>query len=259
MLYVRSVVLSVFMLMLLACGKDSSPAGMKHVQLSEDEIQNLLDNQVFICNSLSTSKCPDGLARLFILNRLEPNTSSLCSGFLVGSNRLITNSHCVANDEVCANTFISVFKNGGYETAKCRRVSFAQDDGKDPQTKIVDVAILELDQHLSAKPLEVINDEAQLGNFLSLWVIDHIDLFIGRITELSCRVSGRPASLELSKCAAIFGNSGSPLMNARNEVLGVLWGGTTNPSLDEETPLAVRRNLPEFSFATEAKFFIDQI
>lgn len=240
--------------LLISCGKDDSNS-KKTVTIVPEQIANLLENQSFECASIDGDQCPAGIARIFILNLDRPTESSLCTGFLTDANRLVTNHHCLSTEEECSNTYISIYNGANYETAKCKDIISAVDDGKPLSEKVIDYAVLELDHFVSSEIFKVSSRTPRIGAKLSAWVIDHITLFEGRITEFECTVRGRKNSLELANCPSISGNSGSPVLNSEGSVVGVLWGATTTNDITERTPLNLRRELENFSYITESRFF----
>lgn len=246
----------VSMLLLSGCGKEQSASSKKTVMITPEQINNLLENQSFECESYDGSQCPEGLARVFVLDLNKPENSGLCTGFLTGTNQIITNHHCVSSDKQCASTYFSIHVSGNYEVARCRRIISAKDDGRPLPEKAIDYSIIEMDRHI--RNTEVFKQSTsipRLESKLTAWVIDHISLFTARITELRCTLKSRIDSLELANCASISGNSGSPILNQQGSIVGVLWGSTTNDSVNEATPLEDRRALEESSYATELKHF----
>jgi hypothetical protein len=244
------------LLFFLGCGKPVGEGGKK-VTISPDQIDYLLRNQHFECASVDGGRCPSGLARIYILNREKPSETELCSGFLVTSNRMVTNHHCVSTKIQCEGTYVSVYIDGHYETARCVRLIQARDDGKPLNQKEIDYSVFELDRHIrNSEVFPIARRDSQAGDMLSAWVVDHLDMYKGRITELQCLIRRRASSIELKGCPAISGNSGSPVTNLSGEVVGVLWGSTTSGEVSERTPLHQRRQMEnEYSFVTDRRHF----
>lgn len=246
-----------FIFLLVSCGK-SGENKKKTVPIDPQDLRSLLERQHFSCESIKGENCPDGLARLFILNQLDPNQSGLCTGFLTSQRRLITNAHCVPTQEQCEQTFVAVYANGKTEIAQCEKLIKLYEDFKPLERKALDVAIIDLDTEISdVKGLDYSLNLPAKNQTVSVWVVDHLSLFEGRITELECVMDQKSSSLIFRKCASIAGNSGSPILNKQGEVLGILWGSTTDESVDEYFPLTDRRELLARTYATDVSYFKD--
>lgn len=249
-----SPIFLLLLFLLVSCGKPRS-GSKKIVPLKEQDIEFLLENQQFECASLEGGTCPDGLARVFILNPADPNNSALCTGFLTASNKLVTNNHCLSSLAQCQSTYLAIYQSGSYQIARCRSIIKTLADSEILNRKILDVTVLELDRHLSIKPFRQSLRELPNDARVSSWVIDHLSLYSARMTELECRFRGERFSLEFSSCPAISGNSGSPVLNSNGLVIGVSWGSTLGNNGSEHIDLRTRRNLSAYSFATDVKYF----
>lgn len=237
--------------LLVACGKASDDK-KKVVEITPEQIVNLLEKQSFICESLDGKECPDALARLFILNPAVPHLSGLCSGFLTRSNRLITNAHCVSTKEECDQTYAVIHIQGDYRVAKCEEVLQLFEDFKPLKEKALDVAVIQLDRHFKEITFFKSSSSAlKPGEGATAWVVDHLNLFEARITELECVLKEKANSYIFKNCAAIGGNSGSPIVNGKGLVTSILWGSTTDDFIDELFPLNSRRLLEDWTYATD--------
>lgn len=257
-------ILLVFLLLALvsACGGgDGSGGRAQQVPIPEEQIDIIMANQVFACAPIKGDECPSGIARLFTIDRLNNENSHVCTGFMIGTKTLITNAHCVRNEEQCSNTRIAVYSGGGYLSTRCSRVVRSEEDYPegDPR-KSIDIAELELADFYSGESFELAEQWPSAGDRINVWAIDHTgidagaNLFESRITEFNCEFSAQnsqPAQL-LSSCPLIQGNSGSPALNQDGKVVGVIWGATAtfNSNLD----LSLRRRQQESAAMTEIQY-----
>ena len=251
----KLLVLLVLSILLVSCGQGNSN-GKKTISLSNEEINKMMAEQTFECASENGKSCPDGIARVFIVNEQNPAESTVCSGFLNGNNRLVTNNHCLSTMTHCEATYISIHSSNGPETARCKSIIKTDVDGKTLNQKAIDYTIIELDRKIqNAKPLPVSKMLAYQGEKLTAWVVDQLDNRQARITELNCNLSRKARSFELQNCPVISGNSGSPVLSERGEVVALIWGSTADDTVNEETSLSERRSLNEYAFATDLKHF----
>lgn len=252
----------------VACGKKGSPSGSKkYHKLTEAQIAYVMDNQYMECASVDGKPCPEGISRLLTLNKQQAEKSSFCSGFMVGKNTLVTNNHCLDSAEDCKNTYIAIYNGYSYEQTKCKKIISTKQDykAKDPR-RAVDYTVIETEDEFEGKTFTLSADKALAGDEVTAWVIDHTGLdlqkpnvFESRITEFNCKAQSQSwhASLLLSKCPVVEGNSGSPALNSAGEVIGVIWGATAkfNTAYD----LEARRLVSEDAAVTEMTHFAPYI
>lgn len=236
-----------------ACGQ-SNLNGKKKISLSDKTLDSLAV-QNFECASIDGSACPSGIARIFIHNPKDPDNSAVCTGFLSGNNRIVTNNHCVADMKECSNTYISVFNGTTHENVRCKKIIQTKVDPGALNLKGVDFTVMEIDKKVAAKTFPVSPYTAYVGDRLTAWVIDHKSLNDSRITELDCHYKTRGNSMQLTNCPVIQGNSGSPLVNSYGEIVGIVWGSTVDEEIDANYPLVDRRHLNELAFVTELRHF----
>lgn len=250
-------------LLTTGCGK-SSATKKRETRITEDQIQEVMNNQDFECASVN-GNCPGGMSRLLTINRNEPDRSAACTGFMVSANRLVTNHHCVSTADQCANTYIAIYNGSNYEQSKCKTIIKTEQDVADPndRKRQIDFTVMEITVPYSGEFFNLSNKLASGGDQIHSWVIDHTgldqfpsNLTESRITEFECLVMDQTsrASLVMLTCPTISGNSGAPALNANGEVIGVIWGGTAI-SIDSNYPLVLRRELDEIALATEVNFF----
>lgn len=245
-----------------SCGKTNH--NKRETRIEEVEIPEVMNHQRFECASISGG-CPSGIARLLIVNQVEPEFSSVCSGFMMGPDKLVTNNHCVSTQEQCKTTFIAVYNGGSYLKTRCRSIITTATDGPDPNdpNRKRDFTILQIADTFPGSFFQPSTVPAKAGDLLDAWVVDHTgldkfpsNLMDSRITQFECRVMDQHerASLMMIKCPIIGGNSGSPVLNNAGNVAGVLWGGTAS-TFDTSLDLDIRRQLDEVGLATPVDQF----
>ena len=180
-----------------------------------------------------------------------------CTGFLIAPNILATAGHCAVNDgrafdditiqcanyswlfdfELEKNGKVSLVGKSSNRLYHCKRVIAAISDYK-IKVPIAnrpyghDFALIELDRPVLDRPFLKLNlDEPQVGELLNL--IGH-PLGLPQKISLSGRVNQtfHPYFYEAST-DAFSGNSGSPALNKKGEVVGIVVRGPDNFYYDE--------------------------
>lgn len=260
------LIIITLLILSVSCSKSSS-SGKRETPINEEQIQHVMANQNFECAAVDGS-CPAGVARLLIINPLDPNLSAVCSGFMMSPNRLVTNHHCVSTQEFCNGTYIAVYSKTGYTSTKCKLIVETEQDVADPNdpSRAIDYTIMETVDIYDGGFFPLSNNLADAGDLIRAWVIDHTgldkmppNLFDARVTELDCRVIDQSSkeSLVMKNCAIISGNSGSVALNREGEVIGVIWGGTATSEINSSLDLTLRRQLNELGLATEVNYLRD--
>lgn len=232
------------LLLLAACAQEPARRAVKVVTLSTADMDALMAQQSLDC---AEDSCPDAVARLFVVNFQDASKSTLCTGTLVGPRLLLTNSHCLENGSLTQTCqgFYAVFntKSKGHEVARCARIRFRHNfTTKGPKLSERDYALVELDRDVHAEIPGLDRAGFTPGDTVFPFVVDHINIQRARIVRLECSASDETRNgrdFVLKRCPAIGGNSGSPIMNDRGEVAGVLYAAQ-DTTVSEVTDLPMR-------------------
>lgn len=147
-----------------------------------------------------------------------------CTGFLVKPNQVLTNEHCVATAPVCATTVVLL----DYDTvtmvpaARQRRCNAIRDADHS-----LDYSELELDSPVDAsiQPLTFAAHSPAAGE--ALIVIEHPGGAPKQISRVICKAVSNPVRGNAKDtdfthtCATLNGSSGSPVLDASMQVVGV--------------------------------------
>jgi V8-like Glu-specific endopeptidase len=239
---------------MVSCGQQGGN-GKKKIYLTKSTLEASLKKQKFECESIAGAACPSGIARLFIFNAADPEDSALCSGFLNGDDKVVTNNHCLSTLEECKDTYISIYNGESYENVKCKSIIATKADPGALSQKGVDYTIMEIDRKVAIKTFSISKYPAYVGDSLTAWVIDHKSLTTARITELDCTYRSKSNSMLVGNCPVIHGNSGSPMVNSSSEIVGVIWGSTVDQDVDERMELSERRRLDDYALVTALEHF----
>ncbi len=258
-----------FLIFLASCGKSSPSRGKRVTRISPQEIQTILDNQIFECAGIDGGSCPEGVSRVLVINPSDSNQSGVCTGFMVNSKTLVTNHHCVETQSICDSTYIAVYQGSTYHQTRCRRVIKSEEDfadAGDPRRK-VDYAVLEVENEYFGGTFNLAEETAIEAEEVTAWVMDHTgldnpearNLFESRVTEFRCKANRGATfseSLILENCPIIEGNSGSPALNSQGQVVGIIWGGNRDTVNTTQTPLEDRRSAAgDIGAVSEMTFF----
>jgi hypothetical protein len=247
-------------LLLISCGKSEQSSTKKTVPILPEEIEDILDRQKFTCQSISGGPCPQGIARLFIIDQANPQLSSLCTGYMINANTLVTNNHCVPDAISCQNTYVSIRTAGEPIKARCNDIVFTEGDGEISQARANDITVFHINVSYGGPVFNVSQVRPSIGQKVTIWVVDHFTILDAAITELECEYISKPGAMEFNNCPAISGNSGSPIvLSGSTTAIGVLWGSTVPPIVDASFPLQERRAFKAISLGTELFPFLSEL
>ncbi len=183
--------------------------------------------------------CPEGLAKLVVS---EGPDQWKCTGFLISDRIIATNQHCLPEvnltkkDMDCGQSIKVLFPMIGQkkaETIKCKKIlSFSENSTSDNVTSL-DFAFIELESPLDRKPFTIDHNGIKEHQKLTFWRIDGLtQSFIRKDTcsaiynSLLFPFTDSPTSpvITLKNCSAEHGNSGSPILNDKGNVVAILEG-----------------------------------
>lgn len=244
-----TLLLPAILICTISCSKDpitsnSLPPKLPHLEPIPFETQEELINSVQT-HQFKASSAPEALAILFPLHQTthEGKTTfyrSQCSSFLIASNLLATNAHCVPAEiryegANCENRMVALFMD--QEIANCKRVRAVTNLNDYSYEQVQDLAIIELSNHVTKKPLAYSTNGALENEALTIYALTPNDLS-GLSTEVKIKkcsvvvgsrlnrqfVAPTGRNLLLSDCQIEPGNSGSPIVNQHGKVVGIAQG-----------------------------------
>lgn len=169
----------------------------------------------------------------------QPSLSYGCTGFLVGPDLIATAGHCMVNTgesrnetELYCKAFSWLFdfhetvntENVSSENLyTCKRVIYAVKDEKAPYR---DFALVQLTRPVKGRTPYKLSSKALLAQE-PLSMIGHPFGLPAKLSRNARPLVNNPQRGSfLTSLDAFEGNSGSPVFNSKNEVVGILVGGT---------------------------------
>lgn len=225
--------------------------------IGQDQRQHLYEYNGDLLDTVS--RVSGAVAKLSMIKN-TPNGPKryVCTGFLIDDSTLVTNEHCVADQQTCANTKV-IF---GYEYNRIGQIpGMEQYDCLKLRAVNVelDTAVLELagepGKRWSSLPLAaqpVLDGER-------LFIIQHPAGEPKQISEVECAVfesisPGRQSLSDLAHlCDTLGGSSGSPVFNVSGEVVGLHHWGRDFSGRYSQANRAVRMELVSALIAPETE------
>jgi hypothetical protein len=234
-------------ILLFSCGRGSTGKNAA-VMETELDIQEILLGQSLSCAPISGTSCPEGVGKIIVQSENNPEEFILCTGFLIGPDRVVTNGHCLSEVQDCSRAYVTFPHLGGSLSAKCSSINKTfYNEGDFSRSR--DITVFAIDQKLPLRTLNIATQRAQQGDTYSIWSMDHINILESRLTEFECRYEGEGLTEEYSRCPVIQGNSGSPVVDGQDNAVSIIWGSSLDRSVGANIDLAQRRELEATAFA----------
>lgn len=222
----------------------------------------IIAGQTITCSDQSF--CPEGIARMFTINFEDVNNSSTCSAFLVAPDVVMTNTHCVHGakknlEKICSGLYF-VFPGQGFTySAQCSNILWSnrhQTSNHNYRSGDNDFALIKLDRNIPLTPLKISRGGLKQGANVFPVVVDQMGGFNARITKLECQIEkviAKQGVLKLSNCPVISGNSGSPVLDENQNVIGIIFASSNNNirSPSDELEVRIKSNTKGFAFTMD--------
>ena len=250
---------------LLSCGKkDSQQSAPKIQNITPEQMDSYLSQQRIYCED--PEFCPDGMARLFSINFDDNAKSSMCAGFLVAPDLVITNSHCIwvgkiGLEKTCSGLYFAFPTLSGFShTALCSKILWRDDrTGGSSYYKAGhnDFALIQLDRQVPVSPMSLRSNAMTPGSTVYPVAMDQFNIMDAKVLKLSCKVKklDNLGVAELENCPVIAGNSGSAVMNENLEVVGIIFASSDKHIRNVSDPIEVRRVSKTSAFAFTVDHF----
>jgi hypothetical protein len=232
-----------FISVLYSCGNPSNPSNVVYVDNYERALEKLNESSV----ACPSGSCPSFAGKITtVINHNGQYSVSVCSATLISEDTIMTNSHCI--DDIiqpansCSETLRIQFPQTNThiaEEAMCDEIVTNLAKGHFFRDPAIDIAIIKLNQRMNRNPVRIGVADTSSQTIHSSYVMNpQMNIMIGLIEEKKFSIAGNnfliysqqnltsPKALFLThqqnSHKVISGNSGSGLLNARGELVGVI-------------------------------------
>ncbi|NCN26512.1 S1 family peptidase [bacterium] len=214
-------------------------------------ISELMSKAKLDCSSWDSDECPDNVAQMLrvatseeklgLFTKMREWGFAQCTAFVIDSQHVMTNAHCVHNkspgsytDQECKDNIGFIWADGS--SRACSEIKYvAASFHKGDIISSEDIAIIKLDRPVTMDPVKLNMEGLPDKSSVHTWSVNPSSYLShpSRLTKKTCEVMQNPsinASFNndkapfffLSDCDVIPGNSGSPLFNKDSEVVGIV-------------------------------------
>lgn len=164
--------------------------------------------------------------------------ASRCTGFLVGSDLVVTNNHCVADKAECGRTKIKVWnykegwmkRNLDTSTYQCKEILYTDSERDQTLFRIDGNASFYNQFPISRRAMNLKKDEIfristmNQSAFMGTIYREHRKCVLKDDEGMKKSIDGKRYIDALCDKPIYQGNSGSPVFDSEGYVFGVLWG-----------------------------------
>ena len=225
-----SNILILFLILSSAC----SPQNSRNKQEENLKALDIIQKTDFRCETNSSKNCPDNIG---LVISIFNDAHGRCTGFLISSKRVVTNSHCIPDEvkkdpSLCSSKIAySYYSNNKRYNLGCKKlIDFSNNKSSDYKAETNDYASFEIedtkiqafetskdiitDNQLITSISIVKNQKKQLKfekkickSILYYDYFDEPNTSYAKYFRSSCKIKG--------------GESGSPVLNHKNELIGI--------------------------------------
>ncbi|MEW7009282.1 trypsin-like serine peptidase [Lentilitoribacter sp. EG35] len=181
----------------------------------------------------------------FLVKRQQGTVRETCTGFLIDNDLLMTNQHCVADQERCDTTKVifgyaydQAGRIPGMEQYSCTKVESVDDDH--------DMALLRIEGKPGLRWGTLAFSPTAPKSGQAVFILQHPAGEAKQISALGCEVAeaispGRAEQTDFShRCDTLGGSSGSPVIDKNGDVVGLHHWGRTSFGTYSQVNRAVR-------------------
>ncbi len=259
------ILLSILSSLFIGCGEDSE----NNEYVGQVGIQSNAELISYTKSLRLDPLAPEGLGTLLSIHDglYYSSNISMCTWFLVGEDLAMTNSHCIpeklknSKDTACGDYLQGAFRTAkGEEKRSCKKLIFSSEITAGATISNSDYALIQLDSpvtnsdifkfsrsgmgessQVTIQTMNHINTSNIYSEFKShTCVIKSSNIYGGAGSKGASPQVGFKEQGTSNKCQIISGNSGSPTLNDKGEVVGIAHGGiNANSTLNTPSSITV--------------------